>query len=84
MWSDHPTGDQGLSYQNAESLTRVVDYKVSAYLLDAYVEGALPGGTGHRSLGNQPRGLSRMAMILAGGLTPENVEIAMFVPTEWM
>lgn len=61
----------------ANSLVRLPDYKVSAYLLDAYVEGALPGGTGasfawELAVQAKPYG----PLILAGGLTPENVETA--------
>jgi len=60
--------------KNAASLTDIPRYRVSAYLLDAYVEGALPGGTGASfawELASQakPHG----PVILAGGLTPENV-----------
>jgi phosphoribosylanthranilate isomerase len=63
--------------KNVQSLTQAADYKVSAYLLDAYVEGALPGGTGasfswELAARAQPSG----PVILAGGLTPENVHIA--------
>jgi phosphoribosylanthranilate isomerase len=63
--------------RNAESLTPVPDYQVSAYLLDAYVEGALPGGTGaafawELAARVKPHG----PVILAGGLTPDNVEAA--------
>lgn len=63
--------------KNADSLTPLPDYRVSAYLLDAYVEGALPGGTGASfvwdlALRVKPYG----PLILAGGLTPENVEEA--------
>ena len=51
--------------------------KVSAYLLDAYVEGALPGGTGasfawELAARAKPHG----PVILAGGLTPENIAVA--------
>jgi phosphoribosylanthranilate isomerase len=63
--------------KNAESLTPLPGYKVSAYLLDAYVDGALPGGTGasfawELAARVKPYG----PVILAGGLTPENVEVA--------
>jgi phosphoribosylanthranilate isomerase len=61
--------------KNAESLSLLPAYKVSAYLLDAYVEGALPGGTGSTfswELAAQARPYG--PVILAGGLTPENVE----------
>lgn len=60
--------------KNAESLASLPSYRVSAYLLDAYVEGALPGGTGSSFVWElawqaKPYG----PVILAGGLTPENV-----------
>jgi phosphoribosylanthranilate isomerase len=63
--------------KNAESLGQLSGYKVSAYLLDTYVEGALPGGTGT----SFPWGLVTQAkaygpVILAGGLTPDNVAAA--------
>ena len=59
------------------SLARLPDYRVAGYLLDAYVEGALPGGTGvsfawELAAQAKPYG----PVILAGGLTPENVEAA--------
>ena len=63
--------------KSAESLRQLPSYQVSAYLLDTYVEGALPGGTGT----SFPWGLAAQAkaygpVILAGGLTPDNVAIA--------
>jgi phosphoribosylanthranilate isomerase len=63
--------------KNIESLRQLPSYRVSAYLLDAYVEGALPGGTGTLF----PWALAAQAkaygpVILAGGLTPENVATA--------
>ena len=68
---------KAIRIKNAQSLTPVPDYKVSAYLLDAYVEGALPGGTGasfawELAARAKPYG----PVILAGGLTPENIEVA--------
>jgi phosphoribosylanthranilate isomerase len=68
---------KAIRIKNAESLTHVPDYKVSAYLLDAYVEGALPGGTGASfSWELAARAMPYGPVILAGGLTPENVEVA--------
>jgi phosphoribosylanthranilate isomerase len=63
--------------KNADSLAHLSGYRVSAYLLDAYVAGALPGGTGasfswHLAAQAKPYG----PVILAGGLTPENVATA--------
>jgi phosphoribosylanthranilate isomerase len=63
--------------ENARSLRLLPEYKVSAYLLDAYVVGALPGGTGvsfswELAAQASPYG----PVILAGGLTPENVKVA--------
>ncbi|MBI3327202.1 MAG: phosphoribosylanthranilate isomerase [Nitrospinae bacterium] len=63
--------------KNAESLANLPSYQVSAYLLDAYVEGALPGGTGASfawELAAQAKPYG--PVILAGGLTPANVEEA--------
>jgi phosphoribosylanthranilate isomerase len=51
-------------------------YRVSAFLLDAYVVG-LPGGTGQRfpwELAEKARRFGR-PVIVAGGLTPENVAL---------
>jgi phosphoribosylanthranilate isomerase len=68
---------KAIRIKNAESLTHVADYMVSAYLLDAYVEGALPGGTGASfSWELAARAKPYGPIILAGGLTTENVEIA--------
>jgi phosphoribosylanthranilate isomerase len=63
--------------RNAESLAHLSGYHVSALLLDAYVEGALPGGTGVSfswELATQAKPYG--PVILAGGLTPENVAAA--------
>jgi|SRR5215510_12346902 len=63
--------------KNAESLASLPGYQVSAYLLDAYVEGALPGGTGASfSWELAARAKPYGPVILAGGLTPENIEVA--------
>jgi phosphoribosylanthranilate isomerase len=63
--------------KNADSLADLPGYRVAAYLLDAYVEGALPGGTGasfawELAARVKPHG----PVILAGGLTPENIAAA--------
>lgn len=60
--------------QNAESLKPLPDYAVDAWLLDSYVPGQR-GGTGEKfnwDLACQAKELGR-PVILAGGLTPENV-----------
>src|ERR671923_70334 len=63
--------------KNADSLAHLPYYTVSAYLLDAYVEGALPGGTGASfSWELAARAMPYGPVILAGGLTPANVEVA--------
>jgi phosphoribosylanthranilate isomerase len=58
--------------RDADSLAQAAAYAVDFILADAYVEGR-PGGTGRRVpwewLGGVPPG----RLILAGGLTPENV-----------
>jgi phosphoribosylanthranilate isomerase len=63
--------------KNADSLADLPGYRVAAYLLDAYVEGALPGGNGASFIWElaahaKPYG----PVILAGGLTPENIAAA--------
>ena len=60
--------------QNAASLAQLVAYNTSAWLLDSYTPAQL-GGTGMKfnwELALQARKLGR-PIILAGGLTPENV-----------
>ncbi len=62
-----------------EDLDELERYDVDAYLLDAYVEN-LPGGTGSTfdwELARQAS--SRAKLILAGGLTPNNVAKAVQV-----
>jgi phosphoribosylanthranilate isomerase len=63
--------------KNAESVLSLSSYRVAGYLLDADVEGALPGGTG-ASFSWELAALAKPygSLILAGGLTPENVEEA--------
>jgi phosphoribosylanthranilate isomerase len=63
--------------KNADSLSDLPEYRVAAYLLDAYVEGALPGGTGASftwELASHAKPFG--PVILAGGLTPENIAAA--------
>lgn len=59
-----------------ESLARMGEYQVAAYLLDAYSPNAY-GGTGHKfdwdcAVAAKDKG----PIVLAGGLTPENVDAA--------
>lgn len=59
--------------KNKNSLSSMSEYNVSGYLLDAYVEG-VPGGTGETfdwSIAEQAEEYGYV--ILAGGLTPDNV-----------
>lgn len=55
----------------------ILEYPVSAYLLDAYVPGQR-GGTGHVSDWDSARAAVALGkpIILAGGLTPDNVQDA--------
>ncbi len=55
-----------------DALKRAAVYPVDYILADAYVEG-LPGGTGERVPFEWLAGIARERLILAGGLTPENV-----------
>jgi phosphoribosylanthranilate isomerase len=65
------------------SLAEINRYQTAAYLLDSYVPGEL-GGTGHRfdwGLVGQAKGHG--PIILAGGLTPDNVKEAISVARPW-
>jgi phosphoribosylanthranilate isomerase len=60
--------------QNLESLRALPGFRTDAWLLDSFVEG-MPGGTGAKfnwDLAVESKKLGR-PIILAGGLTPENV-----------
>jgi phosphoribosylanthranilate isomerase len=60
--------------RDAQSLSRLTDFKTDAWLLDAFSPGKL-GGTGQRfnwDLAIEARKLGR-PIFLAGGLTPDNV-----------
>lgn len=60
--------------RDENSLKAIPHYQVEAYLLDAYVEG-IPGGTGasfNWDLALRAKDFGR-PVILAGGLTPDNV-----------
>ena len=58
--------------RDAESLALVAAYPVDFILADAYVEGQ-SGGTGRRVPPAWVGGVPAERLILAGGLTPENV-----------
>jgi len=59
--------------QSAEDLKAIDDYTVAAFLLDAYRKD-VPGGTGEKFDWELARGVARQKrVVLAGGLTPENV-----------
>jgi phosphoribosylanthranilate isomerase len=61
------------------SVASLTDYKVSGYLLDAYSADAY-GGTGSRFNWDIAKGACRVGpVILAGGLTPDNVGRAILV-----
>jgi phosphoribosylanthranilate isomerase len=58
-------------------------FRATAYLLDAYVPGK-PGGTGHSfdwKLAGEAKAHGRI--LLAGGLTPENVALAVRTAQPW-
>ena len=60
--------------KDSGSLGQLPDYETDAWLLDSYVQG-VPGGTGERfnwDLAVEAKRLGR-PILLAGGLTPENV-----------
>jgi phosphoribosylanthranilate isomerase len=65
------------------SLLALKRYQVTAYLLDAYVHDQ-PGGTGHTfdwELARQAKGHG--PIILGGGLTPDNVALAVRLVRPW-
>ena len=69
--------------RDAASLSALAAYRASAYLLDTYVAGQ-PGGTGRAfdwALAARAREYGRI--ILAGGLTPENVAHALRAAHPW-
>ncbi len=66
---------KAIRVKDQTSLSRIREYYVSALLLDSYVPGQL-GGTGEKfnwDLARQARESTTRPIILAGGLTPENV-----------
>jgi len=67
---------KALRVKDAASLARHGDYEVAALLLDAWVKGSY-GGTGHSFNWELAATVARQRpVILAGGLTPENVAAA--------
>jgi phosphoribosylanthranilate isomerase len=67
----------------AEDVTRAASYPGELILVDAKVEGEL-GGTGHSFDWRLVTGLAReRRLILAGGLTPENVSEAVTLVHPW-
>jgi phosphoribosylanthranilate isomerase len=69
--------------RNEASLAEMERFQATAYLLDAFVPGQ-PGGTGHRfdwSLAAQAK--AHGPIILAGGLTPDNVAQAIRAARPW-
>ena len=65
--------------RDERDVARCRRYHVDAFLLDAYVEG-VPGGTGETFNWELARGAREFGpVILAGGLSPDNVEDAILV-----
>jgi len=59
--------------KDAASLSRLDEYPVDTFLLDSYIPG-MPGGTGHTFDWSLATEIARRhRIILAGGLTPDNV-----------
>ena len=63
---------KAIRMRGPESTTAAATYPVDFVLLDAYVEGHA-GGTGRRFAWEWAAACDRSRLILAGGLTPENV-----------
>jgi len=67
---------KAICVRNEDDVARCRRYQVEAFLLDAYVEGQ-PGGTGQTFAWPLAREAAQFGpVILAGGLTPDNVEEA--------
>ena len=71
---------KALRIQQPEDISRINDYQVETFLLDAFHE-KLYGGTGHRFDWSWLRQTSHQKIFLAGGITPENVTEALIVGT---
>ncbi len=70
---------KSIRVKDAESLARLDEYPVDTFLLDSYVPG-VPGGTGHIFDWSLATEIARKRrIILAGGLTPDNVAEAIKV-----
>ena len=67
---------KAIRVQDEQDLVDLERYRAEAYLLDTYVRGK-PGGTGETfDWELARRASSRARVVLAGGLTPENVALA--------
>ncbi len=74
---------KAIRVKTAASLQALDDYAVSAILLDAWAPGSY-GGTGERFDWNLAAGLARQRrIVLAGGLTPDNVAEAVRTVRPW-
>jgi phosphoribosylanthranilate isomerase len=74
---------KGLRVEGASALARMTEYRPSYFLLDAYVPGE-PGGTGRAFDWRIARSAARSTpLLLAGGLTPDNVSQAVRVARPW-
>jgi len=63
---------KGIRVRDHQAAAEALRYPVDFILVDAYVEGQF-GGTGRRVAAELLEGFDRERLILAGGLTPENV-----------
>lgn len=67
-----PSAIKTIRVQGVESFARLVEYAPRAFLLDAHADAAY-GGTGQKFDWDLARWVEDIPVILAGGLTPENV-----------
>ena len=63
---------KGIRVRDRHAVAAALRYPVDFILVDAYVEGQF-GGTGRRIAAELLEGFDRERLILAGGLTPDNV-----------